>query len=198
MQPSSSFTSPFTSGHRDSYPDGDKHASPHTIHHSFPPRQELPNAYADSPRSSFHGRPGLPAVPDRRPSPPLRPELPPHHLTEAQRAQDPHHPLNNGAYAHPPPPAPPHPAGPYAHGPIPPGQVPLPGHPISPHLAGRAGPPGPHPYDPSGPPSPHPDDANRARYDTGRHFETWEYPTALARVSSPNDPSLAHQALTWR
>ncbi|KAL2206115.1 hypothetical protein CC79DRAFT_846027 [Sarocladium strictum] len=184
MPPTSSFPSPFTSGHRGSYPDGDKHASPQTLHHSsFPPRQEPPSGYADSPRSSFHGRPGLPAMPERRPSPPLRPELPPHHMAEPPRGHDPHHPLNNGAYAHPPH-APPHPAGPYAHGPLPPGQVPLPGYPISPH---RAGPPGPHAYDPRGPPPPHPDDvdaANRARYDTARHFETWAYPQALGRVAS--------------
>ncbi|KAK0388274.1 hypothetical protein NLU13_4519 [Sarocladium strictum] len=184
MQPTSSFPSPFTSGPRGSYSDGDKHASPQTLHpSSFPARQEPPSTYADSPRSSFHGRPGLPAVPERRPSPPLRPDIPPHHMTEAQRAHDPHHPLNNGAYAHPPPTVPPLPTGPYAHGPLPPGQVPLPGYPISPH---RAGPPGPHPYDHRGPPPPHPDDvdpASRARYESARHFEQWPYPGALARVA---------------
>ncbi|KAH8178898.1 GATA zinc finger domain-containing protein [Sarocladium implicatum] len=183
MQPSSSFPSPFTAGPRGPYPDGDKHASPQTLHQPvFPPRHEPPSAYADSPRSSYPGRPGLPSVSERRPSPPLRSELPPHHMAEPPRAHDTHHPLHNGPYAHGPP-APPHMAGPYAHGPLPPGQVPLPGYPISPH---RAGPPGPHPYDPRGPPPPHPEDAeaaNRARYEASRHFETWAYPQALARAA---------------
>lgn len=187
IPPSSSFPSPFTTASRGSYPDGDKHTSPQTLQHpAFTPRSEPPSTFAESSRSSFSNRPGIPPATDRRPSPPARHELPPHHhmsTTEPSKSHEPHHSLNGG-YAHgPQPPPPPPQAGPYSHGPLPPGQVPLPGYPISPR---HMGPPASHPYDPRAPP-PHPDqefaNRERAHYDAPpRRFETWDYTDALARV----------------
>ncbi|KAH7326208.1 hypothetical protein B0I35DRAFT_474885 [Stachybotrys elegans] len=179
MQPGSSLPSPYVPAVTRHYPDADKH-SPQQIHSAapYPPRQEPLPAFVDSPRGSFNGRPGLPPVNDARPSPPLKHEVPQHHVPESQKPGEPH-PLANG-YSHPPPPV-----APYGPGQFPPGQVPLPaGYPISPRHA-------PHHmqahYDPRGPPV-HPDDAEyaRSRYDApvNRHIESWGYQDSLSRIGS--------------
>lgn len=175
MQAGSGLPSPFVPAQRH-YPEADKH-SPQSIHPtaSFS-RPEHPSTFTDSPRVPFNGRPGLPPVSDRRPSPPTKHELPPHHLHESQKAAEPHH--ANGGYSHPPPPA-----ASYPPSQLPPGQVPLPAYPISPghavhHING--------PYDPraSGVHPEEHDYQSRARYDANgnRHFEAWSYQDTLGRV----------------
>ncbi|KFA46680.1 hypothetical protein S40293_08086 [Stachybotrys chartarum IBT 40293] len=177
MQPGSGLPSPFVPAQRH-YPEADKH-SPQSIHPtaSFP-RSEHPSTFTDSPRVPFNGRPGLPPVSDRRPSPPTKHELPPHHLHESQKTAEPHH--VNGGYSHPPPPA-----ASYPPSQLPPGQVPLPAYPISPghavhHING--------PYDPraSGVHPEEHDYQSRARYDANgnRHFEAWSYQDTLGRVGA--------------
>jgi hypothetical protein len=56
------------------YQDSDTHPSQPMP--ALPGRQEPMSSYSGSPRPSFTGRAGLPAVSDRRPSPPGKPELP--------------------------------------------------------------------------------------------------------------------------
>ncbi|KAI9172452.1 hypothetical protein HJFPF1_01954 [Paramyrothecium foliicola] len=190
IQPGSSLPSPFVSAVRQ-YSEADKHSPPQPLHptSSFPPRQEPLPAFSGSPRPPFNGRPGLPPVPDRRPTPPSKLDHPPnHHMVEPPKPME-AHPMN-GSYAHappqPPPPPPQQPIGvPYQPGQLPPGQVPLPNYPISPRHAMPHIPGG---FDPRGPHPPHPEDGdlNRARYDAtvNRHFETWSYQDSLSRIGS--------------
>lgn len=182
IQPGSNLPSPFTPGPRP-YAEPEK-LSPQAIHASsaHPPRQENLPSFADSPRVPFNSRHSLPPVSDRRPTPPVKPELPPQHRpSEPQQPSD-HH-ASNGSYTQAPPPPPPT-SHPYPTGHLPPGQVPLPtNYPISPR---HVGPPPPAQYDPRGQPLRHDevDYNHRARFDHGptRHFETWNYQDSLNRV----------------
>ncbi|KAH7303615.1 hypothetical protein B0I35DRAFT_498103, partial [Stachybotrys elegans] len=159
MQPGSSLASPYGPAVTRHYPDADKH-SPLQIHSAapYPSLQEPLPAFADSSTGYFNGWPGLPPI-NIHSSPPLKPEVPPHHVPGSQKPGEPH-PLANGyAHSHPPPPV-----APYGPGQFPPGQMPLPaGYPISPkhahhHMQVH--------YDTRGP-HVHPDDAEYAhsRYD---------------------------------
>jgi hypothetical protein len=157
------------------HPDVDKN-SPRIHHPAAFARPEPLGPYSDSPRPPFNGRPGLPPVSDRRPSPPSSYEVAPHHMPDPHKGPEPHQ--LNGGYAHP---RPPPPGVPYSAGPLPPGQVPLPAYPISPRNAGP-----PMPYDPRAQGA-HPDEQEyaRARYEASnnRHFESWTYQETLNRVS---------------
>jgi hypothetical protein len=189
MQPGSGLPSPFVSSSARPYPDSDKHSPPQPLHPtaSYPNRQESMPAFP-SPRPPFSGRPGLPPVSERRPTPPSKRELPPsHHIGEPPKPME-SHPMNGSHVYAPPPPQsqqqPPHGVS-YPPGQLPPGQVPLPHYPISP----RHAPPMPGGYDPRGPPPPHSEDPDanaRARYDAtlNRHFESWSYQDSLNRIGS--------------
>jgi hypothetical protein len=179
--------SPFAPSTARQFTESDKHSPPQPLHPStYPPRQEPLPAFSSSPRPPFNGRPGLPPVSDRRPTPPTKHEIPPsHHVHEPPKPMD-SHPMN-GNYGHghghghvQPPPR--QPVGLSVHpSQLPPGQVPLPGYPISPRHGVPHVPAG---YDPRGPP-PHVDEGDfntRARYD--RHFESWSYQDSLNRIGS--------------
>jgi hypothetical protein len=182
MQPGSSLPSPFAPPTARQFAESDKHSPPQPLHpnSTYPPRQEPLPAFSGSPRPPFNGRPGLPPVSDRRPTPPSKHEVQPaHHIHEPPKPLDSHALNGNYAHAHVQPP-PPQPLGvSYQPGQLPPGQVPLPGYPISPRH------PVPHMsagYDPRGPPA-HAEEGDyntRARYD--RHFESWSYQDSLSRV----------------
>ncbi len=164
QQPSSGLPSPFAAPSRQ-YPDSDKH-SPQPLHPaSFPSRQDTIPAFADSPRPPFSGRPGLPPVSDRRPTPPGKPDPHSPHIG--------HHepPRSVNGYPQPPPPS----SHPYQQGQLPPGQMPLPGYPISPREH----------YDARRPPAHEAEYAARVRYEPApnRHFETWSYQESFSRVS---------------
>ncbi|KAK0765433.1 hypothetical protein N5P37_001368, partial [Trichoderma harzianum] len=183
LQPGSSLPSPFAPSARQ-YPEADKHSSQPLHSVAFPPRQESHNAYSDSPRPPFStGRPGLPPVSDRRPTPPTKHEGHPlpHHLAEPPKPSD--HRSLNGVYSQPPPPPT---SVPYQPAQLPPGQQPLPPYQVSPrghaasHLPGQ--------YD-SRPAPTHAEEAEyaaRARYDNGtsRSFESWSYQEALSRIGT--------------
>lgn len=168
---SSGLPSPFPS-HTRQYPEHDKHhPSPQPLHPaSFTPRQDAVSSFSESPRPTFSGRPGFP-IADRRPTPPGKPDGPPHH-------QQGHEPRSvTSSYSQPPPPHIPS-SHPYQGSQLPPGQVPLPSYPISPrHMPGE--------YDARRPPHhAEPAEYARARYEQGpnRHFETWSYQDAFNRV----------------
>ncbi|OAA57723.1 sexual development transcription factor NsdD [Cordyceps fumosorosea ARSEF 2679] len=156
--------SPFAPPSRQ-YNDSDKHSrSPQPLHPaSFPPRQDAIPAFADSPRPPFSGRPGLPPVTDRRPTPPGKPDGPSHH----------DHRSISGGYPQPPAPT----SHPYQPGPMPHGQMPLPGYPISPrHEHYDAPRPQTH-----GEPAPY----ARSRYEAApRHYENWSYHESFSRIAS--------------
>ncbi|ATY65392.1 sexual development transcription factor [Cordyceps militaris] len=158
--------SPFAPPSRQ-YSDSDKHSrSPQALHPvSFPSRQDAIPAFADSPRPPFNGRPGLPPVTDRRPTPPNK--------------QDGHGPMHHdhrsvsGGYPQPPAPT----SHPYQPAHLPPGQMPLPGYPISPrHEHYDAPRPQTH-----GEPAPY----ARSRYEAApRHYENWTYHESFSRIGS--------------
>lgn len=171
-QSSSGLPSPFAS-HNRQYPEHEKHhSSPQPLHPaSFTPRQDAIPAFSESPRPTFSGRPGFP-VSDRRPTPPGKPDGPPHPQSHNEPRSV------SGSYPQPPPPMPS--SHPYQSAQLPPGQHPLPGgYPISPrHMPGE--------YDARRPPT-HGEPGDYARrYDPqpNRHFETWSYQEAFGRVSN--------------
>ncbi len=151
------------------YPGSDKHShSPQPLHQaSFPSRQDSSPAYAESPRPPFNGRPGLPPVTNRRPTPPGKPDgYGPVHYD--------HRSVSGG---NPQPPAPT--SHPYQPAHMPSGQMPLPGYPISPRHE--------H-YDAPGPQT-HGDPSlyARIRYEPApRRYENWTYnnPFGLVRLPS--------------
>lgn len=179
LQSSSGLPSPFTPASARQYSESDKHPSP-PHHHSasFPPRQDTLPAFSGSPRPPFNGRPGLPPVTDRRPTPPTKSEMPPHHMQEPPKPTDPRQ--MNGAYSQPPPmPT----SAPYQPGQLPPGQMPLPPYQVSPR---HASPHIPGQFDSR--PSHHEEAeyAARARYEAPLArppFESFSYTEALTRVS---------------
>ncbi|KAI6782100.1 GATA-type sexual development transcription factor NsdD [Emericellopsis cladophorae] len=131
IQPGTNFPSPYApSGSLRSYADSSsKHTSPQNMRSAstYPPRPEPLSSFAESPRPALNGRPILPPVPSRRPSPPQH-----HDVTHSYGTEQPKDPRQsvNGVYQHPPPPAPPQhlssATSGYPTGPPPPGQLPLP------------------------------------------------------------------------
>lgn len=186
QQPSTSFPSPFSSGASRSFTDTEKQPSPQSMRSAssaYPSRHEATSSFTDSPRQQpYSGRPSLPPVPDRRPSPVNKHEIPPpHHLS------DPHKDARsmNGGYSQQqslPPSAPPLP---YSTSQLPTGQLPLPHYPGSP----RYGPPA-HNYTShydQRPPQPLAlDDRERGirHQPEYSHFDTASYQEALSRVSA--------------
>lgn len=169
-QPSSGgLPSPFAPPSRQ-YPDSDKHSrSPQPLHPtSFPSRQDTIPAFADSPRPPFSGRPGLPPVTDRRPTPPGKHDGPSHGpVHHDHRSVSGGYPQGHAPTSHP-----------YQPSHIPPGQMPLPVYPISPrHEHYDAPRPQTH-----GEPSPY---AGRRYEQAPRHYENWTYQESFSRVRCP-------------
>jgi hypothetical protein len=187
IPPSTAFPSPFGAGPPRPYGEPEKHPSPqtHRAPASYPPGREPLSSFADSPRTSFSGRPGLPPVAaDRRPSPSNKPDGPPHRYPHD--AQKDHRSLN-GAYPHPPVPSASTSASSYSTGPLPHGQMPLPSYPTSPR---HAPPHTPHTYassyDQRGPPR-HVEDGDRGMrppYEATVYSAPWNYGESLGQVSA--------------
>ncbi|OAA60187.1 sexual development transcription factor NsdD [Akanthomyces lecanii RCEF 1005] len=168
-QPSSGgLPSPFAPLSRQ-YPDSDKHThSPQPLHPaSFPSRQDTIPAFADSPRPPFSGRPGLPPVTDRRPTPPGKHDGPSHGPV--------HHDHRSVSGGYPQPHAPT--SHPYQPSHVPFGQMPLPVYPISPrHEHYDAPRPQTH-----GEPGPY---AGRRYEQAPRHYENWTYQESFSRIGT--------------
>ncbi|KAL6866095.1 hypothetical protein ACO1O0_002195 [Amphichorda felina] len=181
IQPNTGFPSPF-SGPPRSYGEAEKHPSPqsHRPASTYPPGREPLSSFADSPRTSFNSRPGLPPVSDRRPSPSIKPELPPHHYPHDSQKD---HRTLNGGYPHPPAPPASSSASSYSSGPLPHGQMPLPTYPASPRHAP------PHSYgsyDQRGQPA-HMEDGDRGMrppFETPALYTApWNYGESLGRLA---------------
>ncbi|OAA38036.1 sexual development transcription factor NsdD [Cordyceps fumosorosea ARSEF 2679] len=127
---------------------------------SSPPRQDAIPAFSDSSRPPFSGRPGLPAVTDRRPTPSGSPSHHDHRSISGGCPQ----PLALTSH-------------PYQPGPMPHGQMPLPGYPIFPR----------HELYNAPRPQTHGEPASyaRSRYEAApRHYENWPYHESFSRIAS--------------
>jgi uncharacterized protein YueI len=183
QQPGTSFPSPFTSGASRSFTETEKQPSPQSLRSgssAYPSRHEATSSFADSPRQPFNGRPGLPPVPDRRPSPATKHEIPPpHHLSDSHSDSR----SLNGGYPHPPSlPASAQPVS-YPTNQLPPGQLPLPHYPPSPRHAPPSHGYGGH-YDQRAPPMAVEDRERGVRHQPEySNFDTASYQEALSRMA---------------